>query len=175
MRFTLWGSSFRGDDASCRGLTVPTFRAVGHGLATALYQGAKAGLDVRQPGGDKGTVAVVQLAAPGSRGRALRPAPSQRALRITPTNQLLQALEVRRITHVVAEHATLFVSPEDPRNAPLAFTSSSFQGGDVVSLEVAVLAIQERRKLVQRAVLIRHEATESFAAGCLIHPKSPIN
>jgi hypothetical protein len=94
-------------------------------------------------------------------------------LRIAPTDELLQTLQGKRITHIAAKRATLFVNAEDPRNAPLAFTSSPFQRCHVVSLEVTVLSLEEYRELVQRAALIRHEATESLAALFLIHPKSP--
>jgi hypothetical protein len=73
------------------------------------------------------------------------------------------------MTHILAQRATLLVNAVDPRNASLPFASSTFQGYYVVSLEETVLAIEKHRKLVQRAALIADEASESFAALCLIH------
>jgi hypothetical protein len=46
------------------------------------------------------------------------------------------------MTHVAAKSTALFVNAEDPRDTSLPFTSSTFQGCNVASLEVTVLAIE---------------------------------
>jgi hypothetical protein len=190
MRFTLWAlklrrhqtlrersarcrSGLRGHHAPRRGLAIAnsgaTSGAVGYRLTTTLYKGAEAGLDVHQPGGHQGAVPVIQPAASAGGGGALGPASGQCAFGVTPTDQPLQAHEVQRMTHVAAEGSAIFVNAEDPRNASPPFTSSTFQGCNVVSLEVTVLTIEKARKLVQRLHLLAHETAESFAALCLIH------
>jgi hypothetical protein len=129
-----------------------------------LYQGAKPGLHVRQAGGHQSAVTVVQLAALSCGGGALGPAPDQCPFGITPTDERLEALEVQRMTHVAAESTAFLVNAENPRDASLPFTSSPFQGYNVVSLEITVLAIEKHRELVQRPVLFADETGESFAA-----------
>jgi hypothetical protein len=194
MRFTLWALKLRrhqtprersarprsgldGQHAPRRGLAIAnsgaTAWAVGYRLATTLYKGAEPGLDVRQSRGHQGTVPVIQPAASTGGGGALGPVSGQCAFGVTPTDQPLQALEVQRMPPVAAEGSAIFVNAENPRNASLPFTSSTFQGCNVVSFEVTVLTIEQGRKLVQRLDLFAHEAAESFAALCLIHVRYP--
>jgi hypothetical protein len=68
------------------------------------------------------------------------------------------------MTHVAAKCTTLFVNPEDPPNASLPFTGSTFQGCNIVGFEVTMLAIEKHRKLAQRLALINDETRESVAA-----------
>jgi len=68
------------------------------------------------------------------------------------------------MTHVAAEGTAFFVDAENPRNASLPFTASTLQGCNVVTFEVPMLAIEERRKLAQRLALIVDETREPFAA-----------
>jgi hypothetical protein len=155
--------------ATRRRLVVSASRAISHCFAAALYQGTKPGLDVPQPSCNQRTVPVVQLATPACGGGALGPAPRQRAFGVTPADQLLQSLELRWMTHVAAQSTALFVNAEDPRDASLPVTSSTFQGCDVVGLEVTVLAIKKRRELVQRLALVVDETTEPLATLRLLH------
>jgi hypothetical protein len=68
------------------------------------------------------------------------------------------------MTQVAAESTAFFVNAENPRDASLPFTSSPFQGYNVVGLEVTVLAIEKHRELVQHPVLFADETGEPFAA-----------
>jgi hypothetical protein len=58
------------------------------------------------------------------------------------------------MAQVEAQGTALFVNPEDAGHAPLPFARGAFQGHHIVFLEKAVLAIQKRRKLVQRSAFI---------------------
>jgi len=68
------------------------------------------------------------------------------------------------MTHVAAEGTALFVNAENPRNAFLPFTGSTLQGRNVVTFKVAVLSLEECRKVAQRPALIVDETREAFAA-----------
>ena len=117
-----------------------------------------------QAGGHEGAVPVVQLTALRRGCRAIRPAPREGALGIAPADEILQALQIKRMTHVTAQRAPLLVHAEDSRYRPLPFTTGSLQGDDVVGLEVAVLAIEQPRELIQCGALIRDELAQLLAA-----------
>jgi hypothetical protein len=119
---------------------------------------------MRQPGRHQGTVPIVQPATSACSGGTLGPAPGQCAFGIAPADELLQAPEFRRTTHVAAQSTTRFIDAEDPPDASLPFTSGAFQGCNVVGFEVTVLAIEKHRKLAQRLALVMDETSEPFAA-----------
>jgi hypothetical protein len=135
----------------------------------ALYQGAEPGLDVGQPGGHQGAVSIVQPTAPVRCGGTLGPPTGQCAFGIAPTDECLKALEVERMAHFATEGTALFVNAGDARNASLPFVRSPFQGFNIVSLEVTVLAIEKDREFVQSDTLLRKKTSESLAALCLVH------
>lgn len=152
------------DHASSAGLRISVLRSVRRRLHAAAGNDVEHAFDPFESSGNHKSVAIVALATTRGMFGATLPMRLQRAVRVTPTNEIFESFKIGRLAGHAAERAAFVFDSYQLAHAGLTRSACVFQTVDVVAVEIGMLVVEQAFEFGKQPRLIAHEASEMIAA-----------